>query len=541
MGAINCKTNVRFTEEIKAEADISNPFDDEVHRVKSLYKSMASRVLSSREQLLQSYQTISRNNEKNFDPYYAFLLTQLQSTRIPSLSTASDINSQRNGKENMPTIRQVKKVTKPQTRGKSRSSNYSRRPGLTSLYLYVEAPTQGQGMISKGGKLKAIIPSSLRNSKPKQLCQTRTNDCTTDERPSFFNESQVTSSIVPKTEIKLTFDIISLLPHNVQVLVLSYLIDQYRQILCVSAVWHSMTLTTLDMLFNPLENQLIDKSNGIFNFRNSFTQSTVCKNGCWKGVRVDRIIQLELQKGFEGKTLGISYTYSFANDAKNTYYRTQYKLDCIPKANKVFWIHKSENVITGRKFTYTMNIAQVCTGDVVEIAINYYTPRGLINIKSISWEDIEMEMTPPNDFLTAASMNTSRGATPDYTKGAMMKTKVDLNRICELETMGSEWYDSKYYSMSEVFCDMKEISQNFIVESVEFASLDVKACKMKLTAYKVGSVNKELMGIPVCIRPYGADCINEAKRLGLMIDREGDVQLRTGDTLLLYLSKHHQE
>ena len=308
--------------------------------------------------------------------------------------------------------------------------------------------------------------------------------------------------------------------------------------LCVSAVWHSNVLGTMDTMFNPIENNLIEKLGSHFVFRNSFTQSTVCKNGCWKGVRVDRIIQLEIMKGFVGKTIDISYTYSFINDNKNIY-RTQYKIDCVPKEKRTMWIHRSENILTGREYTYTMNIAQASEGDILEIAINYYTPRGLINASSVKWESISLIKEVSTNFVTTLGGTTSLKNNQD--KDQILREGIDLNRICELETMGSEWFDSKYYKMSKQFYNLDELLQCFIVNSIEFTEFDIKAFKIKLTAYRTGYINRTVVGMPILIKSFDMECKVEAKRLGLMIDRDGYIQLRIGDTLLLYLSKHKHE
>jgi len=581
MGVINCRTDVRFQQEdIKAEADISNPQLEKIQYTKNIFRQMTGRVLASREKLLSSVQEIFKNSTKNFDPYYAFLLDQLKTQRFSTrCSTATDsianLYCEKNNKENMASIKYIKRSTN-QSRPKSRTNNCRKAPpGVTNVYLYVETPCTG--LLSKGGKLKPLVPNSSKSTtriksnlnitnREDSINQTCTNilkkaaesraktnsilgnqntkklvNQTHEKRFSILDDTTTTpSKTLDVPEIR--FDLISLLPNNIQVKLMSYLIDQYRVLQCVSAVWHSMTLTTMDNLFNPVENQLILKSNDYFAFRNSFTQSTLCKNGCWQGVRVDRVIQLELLKGHEGKTLGISYLYSFANDPK-TMYRTQYKIDAIGKGSKSFWLHNSENIITGRKYTHTMNIGQICTGDIIEISINYYTARGLINIQNLEWEEIEEELTPINEIQNN-NLSTTRGSVPDIGNNGKMimpKVKADLNRMCELETMGAEWYDTQYYNMQEAFCDLRAVSSYFIVDSIEFASLDVKACKLKMTAYKPGILSREIMGIPIHVKPHSSECINECKRLGLMIDRECDIQLRVGDQLIFYMSKHHHE
>jgi hypothetical protein len=49
------------------------------------------------------------------------------------------------------------------------------------------------------------------------------------------------------------------------------------------------------------------------------------------------------------------------------------------------------------------------------------------------------------------------------------------------------------------------------------------------------------MGMQVVTKGDDEECVNEVKRLGLMIDRKCPIQLRRGDTLVLYISRHHQE
>lgn len=59
--------------------------------------------------------------------------------------------------------------------------------------------------------------------------------------------------------------------------------------------------------------------------------------------------------------------------------------------------------------------------------------------------------------------------------------------------------------------------------------------------HTIGVIEKNVLGIRILIKNSQEECINEAKRVGLMIDRISDLQLRKGDTLLLYISKHIQE
>lgn len=46
----------------------------------------------------------------------------------------------------------------------------------------------------------------------------------------------------------------------------------------------------------------------------------------------------------------------------------------------------------------------------------------------------------------------------------------------------------------------------------------------------------ELCGLTVRIRDEGKDVRNEVKRIGYIRDRESDLELRVGDTLIIYIS-----
>lgn len=489
MGIINCKSNTRYLEESKSEVDITQAFN-KLQRTQEIYQSMTNRVFSDKEKLLRGVQSNFATYPKNFDPYYSFLLEQLKCSTSSTAATPS-----KSGKENASSAKRAAKSTRC-----SASSN--KLANATNTYLHTECRN-----------------SSVKNEQfvPKISCSLRNRN-----RNRNFNRQAVLTYNPNK---KFNFDIISLLPHNIQAIIVNYLINQYRSLLCISAVWHSNIIFTFDMVFNPIENSLIEKLGKSFAFKNSFTQSAVCNTG---GLRVDRIIQLEVLKGL-GKTIEISYTYSFTNDSKNVY-RTQYKVDCV-KGSRTLWIHRSENILTGRQCTYNMNIGQVAEGDVIEIAINYYTPRGLINANSVKWDEIVLANTIGTNKVSKESVLSEEAA----------KRSIDLNRTCELETMGSEWYDSKYYKMSKQFFNLHPLLQLFAVASIEFTELDIKAFKVTLSACRTGNVEKWVVGVPLVVKSRGRECTVQVKRLGLMIDREGELELRIGDTLILYLSKHKHE
>jgi hypothetical protein len=58
-----------------------------------------------------------------------------------------------------------------------------------------------------------------------------------------------------------------------------------------------------------------------------------------------------------------------------------------------------------------------------------------------------------------------------------------------------------------------------------------------MVAQRPGVINPRfLYGISVRVLPAQAELTNEVKRIGYIRDRECEVQIRVGDTLILYIS-----
>lgn len=281
-----------------------------------------------------------------------------------------------------------------------------------------------------------------------------------------------------KSHTKVQFDIISLFPAEIQILVFTFIIDQYRQCLGVSAAWYTSISYAFDSIFNHIESQLALKAFKSISFRNSYTHSSVLNGDASKRVRIDRIIQLELLPGLEGKSLTIAYTFRFVNDKKNRY-MTQYKIDCKAKGTRTLWIYRTHNGLTKKSSAYSVNIVPVCISDVFEVAINYYTQRGLIDLSSIEWIEPIIEKTVDYDAIEGYILRHSIQPKDNFD---------DLNRICELEQMVVEWYDSKLYEITASFVDLNNISLYFLIDRIEYASVSFKACKIHLTASRIGNI-----------------------------------------------------
>ena len=59
-----------------------------------------------------------------------------------------------------------------------------------------------------------------------------------------------------------------------------------------------------------------------------------------------------------------------------------------------------------------------------------------------------------------------------------------------------------------------------------------------MTRKYIGVIYKCVLGIAVVIKNEEDVCVNEAKRVGIMIDRGSEMQVRRGDTLILYISQY---
>ena len=138
-----------------------------------------------------------------------------------------------------------------------------------------------------------------------------------------------------------------------------------------------------------------------------------------------------------------------------------------------------------------------------------------------------------------------------------MKIHCDLSRICEVEDSVVEWYDSQYFQQQSEILSFDHLKSNFKIISSECAGADGMVYKVHLEAIIPGEFNDTLLGLPITIKPQkgresrysaiaashnedGEVLVHEVKRVGFLIDRYVDMQLRVGDSLVVYLQKAHK-
>ena len=230
-----------------------------------------------------------------------------------------------------------------------------------------------------------------------------------------------------------------------------------------------------------------------------------------------------------------------------------------PGANRVLWLHKDELEQLSQQRQYRVSedleeilrrpfvqpITQVCARDTIEIAINLFSLQGLVQIDSIEWLDCGLT-NPPKYNVISYDKDIGMRAASDKAQ----KIYCDMSRICELEDAVVEWYDSRYFQKKEEVLNIDYLSQLFVIKKYECAGIDGTICKIQLQAVKEGRIYNEFIGIPIVVKdtrqavkgrfPGDDDehtIVHEVKKLGLLIDRYVDLELRIGDTLVIYVSR----
>lgn len=422
MGALNCTKSLRIEDEVVLEANLIRlSHNDSVQKPRSIYQTLSQRISLSKEDFLELFKKNPLHNVRNYDPYYGLLVTHVLSSQTPCSTCGS-----------------VEEVKTSSTDSKSKSKIVT-SASSSSFKL----PGKFKGFATSS----PMHLSSTNSLLPKQLSRKKTAASAIPKpKPRNF-------SVVTNDEYKTKLDIISLLPERVLCLIFSYVANQYSTCLKVSVPWYVSLQTSLDFLFKPLVRRLCLRYSKYICFHSSFTTFTRQNKG---SDRVDRVIRLQLLSNSPGKTLTIGYKYKFASE-RNTY-MTMYKVDCRKRDQRRFWIHAHSR--NSQITIHNIGSVPISSGDVFEIAINYYTLRGLIDIDTVVW-------TAP-----------------------LLGDEEVGEKECELEQLnGGVWYDSKYYDKMTV--KLAALEKLFNVVSVEYSPIDVKTKRITLSACKTGKTKSE--------------------------------------------------
>ena len=434
-------------------------------RSRELYETLSARTYSAKELLIATFSMTKSplSTFKNYDGYYGFLSTHI----IPTLARCStsegsveDLASKgsRISKAFAPPAQPTRKFyVKPQSRAKA-TKPISRAVMSTPKNVSPKPAAKKEQLQRDNASAKNLkLPQAL---------------------PRF--ETQTPAKSLDRAKSKP--DIISLLPENVIAMIFEYLIDQYPRCLLVCVPWYASLLGALDSSFNLVETKLAQKYVDCALFRNSYACFRKQGEDNTRS-RVDRIIQLELLNGIEGNTLTIGYTYRFSNEPNSTYV-TKYKIDCKPRSSeRTVWIHSMKKDKGCTVTAYTANTIPVCAGDFFEISINYFTLRGLIDLSSLEWMEPTIEPTPVAVLYKGLKERAS--LTPEQ----MRAIGENMGRICELEQMEGEWYDSTYYGGGGKSAGgvITGINNFFEILNTEYSPVDPNIKKVTLRPIKRGN------------------------------------------------------
>ena len=139
-------------------------------------------------------------------------------------------------------------------------------------------------------------------------------------------------------------------------------------------------------------------------------------------------------------------------------------------------------------------ITQVCVGDVIEIAVNFFSLQGLLDIASVEW--FIPQLTEPSKETVLNYDKDRHHQHPDR----IMKIHCDLSRICMVEDSVVEWYDADYFQGEFNVLNLDHLLSHFEIVSYQCAGVDGLICKIHLVAKEPGRIDDGVLGIPIVIK-----------------------------------------
>ena len=297
--------------------------------------------------------------------------------------------------------------------------------------------------------------------------------------------------------------------------------------MCINPFFYHKILEIFDEYFSSLESYFSMIHSNLLSFKRSFLSSTKIATSTISGYRIDRIIVAETLKQLAGYTITLRFTYK---TYQNSYeYKADYKFDCVKKGKKSIWLHRDESRVHGESNlkAYTSQIFNVSACDYIEFGINWYNLFGLTKIETIKWQTPIIQSTKLilNDLKTL--------------QGNMNKIHLFTSRYCEAEIAQTYWYLPEYYSKpGQIF--VFDLFEPFLkMKKLEMAGTDITVCKITFLAVKSGIVpnSSNRLGILLEIKEPSGEVVCEIKRMGLLYDRHKSLQIRVGDTIILYVSR----
>jgi len=166
-------------------------------------------------------------------------------------------------------------------------------------------------------------------------------------------------------------------------------------------------------------------------------------------------------------------------------------------------------------------------------------------VTDIKWEPICITLTP-KEAITEYNKDVGKALFQDTS----IKNYCDMNRICEVEDAIVEWYEEEFYQKLQFKVDLAFLLPLFKIQSVQYGGVDGSILRVTASARCSGTLDKEHLGLALVVKSGlkqtdfleedtedPVSLCNEVKRLGFLVDRKSPLQVRIGDSVLIYISK----
>ncbi|CDW85380.1 UNKNOWN [Stylonychia lemnae] len=274
-----------------------------------------------------------------------------------------------------------------------------------------------------------------------------------------------------------------------------------------------------------------------------------------EGVRLDLSLRVKIKKEakkIQGKSIIFSNGYNLEKQTTEISeskiegeYQNVYQFDLYcARANRWLWLHQDECLFHGSTDSraYSIPIVPICVEDNIEISLTLISLMGVLDTDTVRWQSLKIESQPDQNDIR--DYNRFKMLTPN--RDLLAKYFADLKRVCEVEDTVVEWFTEpniKTKSLKQHIrrkLDTEQFSKQFDISKVEVGGIDFSVWKVQLRAKKNPlqeyKFYKDLnMGIRI-EKDQSLSIINEIKRSGYLIDKGQDIELRSGDFLLVYVS-----
>lgn len=328
-----------------------------------------------------------------------------------------------------------------------------------------------------------------------------------------------------------------ILPDPAVSLIITFLLDEIRILMSVSPVWYVKILEAVDTIFSPIESHFSVVHSKYLLFKKSYLSTGNIHVVGRDGRRVDRVIIAETLPKLKGLTMKIRFTYRTYCD--DNIYSAEYKFDVDENFVRSVWVHRDESKVHSEENlkAYTLQIPNICQGDNIEFAINWLNLSNSVRLNSIQWQAPVFQETKLQ--LKSLQLHYDLDRTKKC-EGIEHKTYMyNIARHCEVQLSQTEWYKAEYYTKQNLVYSYDLFEPFLRLVKSKFAGVDLVNSKFEYIAECSGIVPESLrrIGVTIEIKEREQELTNEVKRLGLLYDRYKQIELRVGDTFVIYITR----